>query len=88
MTTSETGCTFTEAELNHLRDALALSHAQRWAWLREAMDFGFAVARKRAEQGLSSLGPHGELFWSPESEARLRKGVAAAASTAGRTEQR
>jgi len=70
--TSPLRCTFEDAELNHLRDALALSHAQRWQWLREAMDFGFSVAQQRAEQGLTTLGPNGDVLWSPELQARLK----------------
>ena len=62
----ELSCDYRDAELNHLRDALALSPAQRWQWLREAMDFGFQLARSRASQGLITLGPNGEVLWSPE----------------------
>lgn len=56
-------CDYEEARLNHLRDALRLSHEQRWHWLRDAMDLGFVTARRRAEQGLVTLGPHGEVLW-------------------------
>jgi hypothetical protein len=58
--------TYQEAQLNHLRDALAMDVAQRWAWLREAMDFGFAIAQERARRGLVTLGPHGEVIWAPD----------------------
>ncbi len=61
-------CDYREAELNHLRDGLAMTPAQRWQWLREAMDFGFQLARSRAAQGLITLGPNGEVLWSPELE--------------------
>lgn len=44
---------------NHLRDALAMSHAQRWNWLAQAMDLGFAVARSRSKRGLPSFDAHG-----------------------------
>lgn len=60
--------TFADAELNHLRAALAMDVRQRWEWLRQAMDLGFAIARERARRGLISLGPNGELLWSPERE--------------------
>jgi len=66
--TDPLACTFADAELNHLRVALALDVRQRWEWLRQAMDFGFATARDRARRGLSTLGPHGEVLWSPERE--------------------
>lgn len=55
-------------ELNHLRGALALSVSQRWDWLRQAVDLGFATARDRARRGLITLRPHGEVLWSPERE--------------------
>lgn len=66
-------CSFRDAELNQLRDAQALTPAQRWQWLREAMDFGFDLARSRAERGLLTLGPQGEVMWSPELERQWRK---------------
>lgn len=50
---------FDQAFENHLRDALAMTHAQRWRWLEQAMDLGFAVVRLRARQGLPSLDAHG-----------------------------
>ena len=56
-------CDFEQASLSHLRDALGLTHEQRWHWLRDAMDLGFATARRRAEQGLVTLGPQGDLLW-------------------------
>lgn len=59
-------CSYEDAELNHLRDALAMDVAQRWAWLRDAMDQGFAMAQERARRGLVTLGPHGEVLWPPE----------------------
>lgn len=68
--TDPLACTFVDAELNHLRDALALDTVARWHWLRQAMDFGFAIARERASRGLITLGPHGEVLWSPEHELR------------------
>lgn len=37
---------YQDAELNHLRDALEMDVAQRWAWLQEAMDYGFAMAQQ------------------------------------------
>lgn len=66
-------CDYREAALNHLRDALALSPAQRWHWLREAMDFGASVARARAAQGLKTTGPHGDVIWSPELQAEFSR---------------
>ena len=62
-------CSFETAALNHLRDALGTTVAQRWQWLDQAMAFGSATARARAAKGLISLGPHGELMWSPLHEA-------------------
>jgi hypothetical protein len=56
-------CDYEQAALSHLRDALGLTHAQRWHWLRDAMELGFATACRRAEQGLVTLGPHGEILW-------------------------
>lgn len=48
-----------QAAENHLRDALAMSHAQRWRWLAQAMDLGFSVARSRASRGLASVDANG-----------------------------
>lgn len=62
-------CTYETAALNHLRDALSTTVAERWRWLDQAMAFGAATARARAAKGLVSLGPHGELMWSPLHEA-------------------
>lgn len=56
---------FEVAALNHLRDALGATVAQRWDWLQQAMAFGSATARARAAKGLITLGPQGELLWSP-----------------------
>jgi hypothetical protein len=50
---------YEQAAENHLRDALAMSHAQRWQWLAQAMDLGFAVARSRANRGLPSVDANG-----------------------------
>lgn len=47
------------AAKNHLCDALTMCHAQRWQWLEQAMDLGFAVARSRAKRGLPSVDAHG-----------------------------
>lgn len=66
---SSDACSFEAASLNHLRDALGTSVAERWQWLAQAMAFGSATARGRAARGLISLGPHGELLWSPLHEA-------------------
>jgi hypothetical protein len=44
--------------------------AERWQWLQQAMAFGFATARSRATQALMTLGPHGEVLWSPMHEVR------------------
>lgn len=65
---SESG-SFEAAALNHLRDTLGTTHAERWQWLEQAMTFGAETARARAGKGLISLGPHGELMWSPLHEA-------------------
>lgn len=62
-------CSFETAALNHLRDALRSTVAERGRWLGQAMAFGAATARARAAKGLVSLGPHGELMWSPLHEA-------------------
>lgn len=59
-------CDYEQASLNHLRDGLAMTPAQRWQWLRETMDFCEQVARKRAEQGLTTLSASGKVLWSPE----------------------
>jgi len=58
-------CSFEAAALNHLRDALRATSADRWQWLKQAMAFGFATARSRAATGLITLGPQGEVLWSP-----------------------
>lgn len=50
---------YEQAAENHLRDALAMSHARRWQWLVQAMDLGFAVARSRASRGLASVDANG-----------------------------
>jgi hypothetical protein len=63
--TERLACSYSDAELNHLRDALTMNVSQRWAWLRQAMDFGFAVAQQRARRGLVTLDPHGEVLCSP-----------------------
>ena len=62
-------CSFETAAVNHLRDALGTTVAERWRWLDQAMAFGAATARARAAKGQVSLGPHGELMWSPLHEA-------------------
>lgn len=59
---------FAEAADNHLRDALSVSHAERWTWLQQAMELGFRSARSRARRGLTTLGPHGEVIWSAQHE--------------------
>lgn len=53
------------ASLEHLRDGLRMTVAERWQWLRQAIALGAATARARAAKGLISLGPNGELMWSP-----------------------
>ena len=58
-------CSFEAAALNHLRDALRASSSDRWQWLKQAMAFGFATARARAAKGLTTIGPQGEVLWSP-----------------------
>ena len=50
---------YEQAAENHLRDALAMSHARRWQWLAQAMDLGFAVARSRASRGLAGVDANG-----------------------------
>lgn len=86
---SNDACSFEAASLNHLRDALGTSVAERWQWLDQAMTFGSTTARARATKGLVSLGPHGELMWSPLHEAlwtnehRLPDAVELAAWSAG-----
>lgn len=65
---SSEACSFETAALNHLRDALGTTYAERWQWLEQAMAFGFATARARAAKGLITLGAHGELMWSPQHE--------------------
>ncbi|MCD9008003.1 hypothetical protein LDO31_17535 [Luteimonas sp. XNQY3] len=55
---------FTEAAEHHLRDALQVSHAERWRWLQDAMAHGVQSARARGRRGLATLGPHGEVIWS------------------------
>lgn len=59
---------FAGASDNHLRDALRVSHAERWRWLQQAMELGFRSARARARRGLATLGPHGEVIWSAQHE--------------------
>lgn len=59
-------CDYEQASLNHLRDALAMTPAQRWQWLRQTMDFCAQVARQRAAQGLVTLSASGKVLWSPE----------------------
>ena len=87
---SNDACSFETASLNHLRDALGTTVAERWQWLDQAMAFGSATARARAVKGLVSLGPHGELMWSPLHEAlwtreqRLPDATEVAAWSAGR----
>lgn len=58
---------------NHRRDALAMSHARRWAWLAQAMDLGFAVARSRASRGLVSVDVNGVPFGAGELEGAERR---------------
>lgn len=61
---------FEEAALQHLRDALRATTAERWQWLQQAMAFGFATARTRGVQGRITLGPQGDVLWSPLHEVR------------------
>lgn len=61
-----TPCSYEDAALNHLRDGLAMTPAQRWQWLCATMDFCEQVARHRAAQGLTTLGASGRVLWSPE----------------------
>ena len=58
-------CSFESAALDHLRDALRASSSDRWHWLKQAMAFGFSIARARAAKGLITIGPQGEVLWSP-----------------------
>lgn len=58
-------CTFEDAEINHLRDALSLTPTARWQWLQQAMEFGASLARSRAKAGLSTFDCRGKLLWSP-----------------------
>lgn len=64
-------CTYDDAALNHLRDALAMTPAQRWQWLCDTMDFCEQVARQRAAQGLTTLSASGNVLWSPEMASRF-----------------
>lgn len=64
--TDPLSCSYEQAALNHLRDALALTTEQRWEWLCEMMDFCEQVARQRAAQGLPTLSASGKILWSPE----------------------
>lgn len=79
-------CDYEEASLNHLRDALAMTPAQRWQWLRETMDFCEQMARHRATQGLVTLSASGKVLWSPEM-AREWELFVASASSAGASAQ-
>ena len=58
--TDPLSCSYEQAALNHLRDALALTTEQRWEWFCEQ------VARQRAAQGLPTLSASGKILWSPE----------------------
>lgn len=58
-------CTYADAALNHLRDNLRATAEQRWAWLRGAMDFAAAHARRRAERGEVTLDTERHIWWSP-----------------------
>ena len=60
---------FDDAAVAHLRDALSLPVDQRLRWLQQAIACGVSTARARAAKGLISLGPHGDLMWSPRHEA-------------------
>lgn len=60
---------FEDAAIAHLRDALSVPVSERWRWLQQAVGFGAATARTRAVKGQVTLGPHGELMWSPLHEA-------------------
>lgn len=51
-----------QAAENHLRDALRMSHAQRWTWLAQAIDLGIAVVRSRASRRLASVDANGVRF--------------------------
>ncbi len=58
-------CSFEDAALNHLRDNLAMTADQRWAWLREAMELAATQARRRAQQGGLTTDANREIWWSP-----------------------
>ena len=68
-------CTYDDAALNHLRDALAMTPAQRWQWLCSTMDFCEQIARQRAAQGLTTLGASGRVLWSPQMAADELEGL-------------
>lgn len=61
-------CSYEDAALNHLRDSLRATAEQRWNWLGEAMQFAIRTARQRASRGEVTLGPDGNVWWSPEHE--------------------
>jgi hypothetical protein len=53
---------FEDAAENHRIDALRMTHAERWRWLLDAMDFGFEVARSRARRGLKTTDAYGRVI--------------------------
>ena len=66
---SSPACSFEAAAMNHLLDGLRATPAQRWWWLQQAMAFAADTARSRAREGQVTLGPHGDILWSPLHEA-------------------
>lgn len=59
---------YAEVTRQQMCDTLTSTEAQRWEWLMEAMQSSWALAQDRAKQGRVTLGPHGELLWSPRQQ--------------------
>jgi hypothetical protein len=68
---------FSQAAEQHLSDSLSTTPAQRWEWLMEAMQSTWSLAQFRAKRGEITLGPHGEMLWSPQQQAEWERVILA-----------
>lgn len=58
--------TFEEARLNHLRDGIAASFAEKMAWLEAACDLAETIRRNRFAKGEPVMDQTGRISWNEE----------------------